>query len=74
MTLFLLTAALLAFGRPAWRPIGLLAALVSIAVLLPSAGLAWAGLIVDVAVLVGVAVAVAAAHRDRPPVLTGRIR
>ncbi len=49
----------------------LLAALVSIAVLLRSTGLAWAGLFVDVAVLVGVA---AAEHRDRPPVLTGRTR
>ncbi len=35
--LFLLTAVLLVAGRIAWRSVGLLAALVSIAVLLPSA-------------------------------------
>ena len=45
MLLFLLAAALLASGRPAWRPVGLLAALTSIAVLLPSAAVAWAGLV-----------------------------
>ncbi|MGY2129581.1 hypothetical protein [Blastococcus sp. SYSU DS0617] len=65
MLLFLVTAALLAAGRPTWRPVGLLAALVSAAVLLPSASIAWAGLVVDTAVLVGVAVTVAAAHRNR---------
>lgn len=65
MLLFLLTAALLAVGRPAWRPVGLLAALVSIAVLLPSATIAWAGLVVDAAVIVGVVLAVAAVHRSR---------
>ena len=65
LLLFLVTAALLATGRPAWRPVGLLAALVSIAVLLPSASMAWAGLVVDAAVLVGVAVTVAAANRSR---------
>ena len=61
--LFLLTAVLLLAGRTAWRPVGLLAALVSIAVLLPSASIALAGLLVDAAVLIAVAVAVAAAHR-----------
>jgi hypothetical protein len=61
--LFLLTAVLLLAGHPAWRPVGLLAALVSIAVLLPSASIALAGLVVDAAVLAAVAVAVAAAHR-----------
>ena len=63
MLLFLMTAALLAAGRPAWRPIGILAALVSIAVLLPSAGVAWAGLVVDGAVIAGALLAVAAVHR-----------
>ncbi|WP_448617730.1 hypothetical protein [Geodermatophilus sp. URMC 65] len=61
--LFLLTAVLLVGGRPAWRPIGLLAALVSIAVLLPSASIALAGLVIDAAVLIAVAAAVAASHR-----------
>ena len=61
--LFLVTAVLLLAGRPAWRPIGLLAALVSIAVLLPSASIALVGLLVDAAVLAAVALAVAAAHR-----------
>ena len=61
--LFLLTAVLLVAGRPAWRPVGLLAALLSLAVLLPSASIALAGLLVDAAVLVAVAAAVAAAHR-----------
>ena len=61
--LFPLTAVLVLRGRPAWRPVGLLAALVSIAVLLPSASIALAGLLVDAAVLIAVAVAVAAAHR-----------
>ncbi len=65
MLLFLLTAVLLAVGRPAWRPVGLLAALTSIAVLLPSASIAWAGLVVDAAVIVGVVLAVAAVHRSR---------
>lgn len=63
--LFMVTAALLAADRPAWRPIGLLAALVSLAVLLPSAALAWAGLLVDLAVIVGVVLAVAGGHRGR---------
>ena len=44
--LFLLTAVSLVAGRTAWRPVGLLAALVSIAVLLPSASIALAGLLV----------------------------
>jgi hypothetical protein len=70
--LFLLTAALLAADRAAWRPIGLLAALVSIAVLLPSAGIAWAGLVVDAAVVVSVVLAVAAAHRSRRSPASGR--
>ena len=61
--LFLLTAVLLVGRRPAWRPVGLLAALVSIAVLLPSASIALAGLVVDAAVLIAVAAAVAASHR-----------
>ena len=61
--LFLLTAVSLVAGRTAWRPVGLLAALVSIAVLLPSASIALAGLLVDVAVLIAVAAAVASAHR-----------
>ncbi|WP_091445326.1 hypothetical protein [Geodermatophilus poikilotrophus] len=61
--LFLLTAVLLVARRTAWRPVGLLAALVSIAVLLPSASIALAGLAVDAAVLLAVGVAVAAAHR-----------
>ena len=61
--LFLLTAVLVLVGRPTWRPVGLLAALMSIAVLLPSASVALAGLVVDAAVLIAVAVAVAAAHR-----------
>ncbi len=65
MLLFLVTATLLAAGRPAWRPIGLLAALVSAAVLAPSAAIAWAGLVVDAAVLVGAVLAVGAAHRSR---------
>ena len=69
--LFLLTAVLVLVGRPTWRPVGLLAALVSIAVLLPSASVALAGLVVDAAVLVAVAVAVAAAHR-RPGRLDAR--
>ncbi len=60
--LFLLTAVSLVAGRTAWRPVGLLAALVSIAVL-PSASIALAGLLVDVAVLIAVAAAVASAHR-----------
>ncbi len=42
---------------------GLLAALVSIAVLLPSASIALAGLVIDAAVLIAVAAAVAASHR-----------
>ncbi|MGY2002663.1 hypothetical protein [Blastococcus sp. SYSU DS1024] len=63
--LFLLTAVLVLRGRPTWRPVGLLAALVSIAVLLPSASIAAAGLLVDAAVLVAVATAVARAHRTR---------
>ena len=63
MLRFLLTAILLLAGRPAWRPVGLLAALVSLAVLLPSASIALAGLVVDAAVLIAVAAAVAAAHR-----------
>lgn len=63
LLLFLITAALLAAGRPAWRPLGILAALVSIAVLLPSAGIAWAGLVVDAAVILGAFLAVAAVHR-----------
>ncbi len=61
--LFLLTAVLVLRGGPAWRPVGLLAGLVSIAVLLPSASIAPAGLLVDAAVLAAVAVAVTAAHR-----------
>ncbi len=61
--LFLLTAVLVLLGRPTWRPVGLVAALVSIAVLLPSASVALVGLVVDAAVLIAVAVAVAAAHR-----------
>ena len=61
--LFLLTAVLVLMGRPTWRPVGLLAALVSIAVLLPSASVALAGLVVDAAVLIAIAAAVAAAHR-----------
>ncbi len=61
--LFLLTAVLVVVGRPAWRPVGLLAALMSIAVLLPSASIALVGLLVDAAVLAAVALAVAAAHR-----------
>ncbi len=61
--LFLLTAVLVLMGRPTWRPVGLIAALLSIAVLVPSASIALAGLIVDAAVLIAVAVAVAAAHR-----------
>ena len=63
MLLFLTTAALLVAGRPAWRPVGLLAALISIAVLLPLAAIAWAGLVVDAAVIVGAVLAVAAVHR-----------
>ncbi|MGY1722211.1 hypothetical protein [Blastococcus sp. SYSU DS0533] len=65
LLLFLVTAALLAAGRPTWRPVGLLAALVSVAVLLPSASIAWAGLVVDAAVFVGAGVTVAAANRNR---------
>ena len=61
--LFLLTAVLVLMGRPTWRPVGLLAALVSIAVLLPSASVALAGLVVDAAVLIAIGAAVAAAHR-----------
>ena len=55
-------------GRRGQRVLSLVAALV-LAVLLPSATIAWAGLVVDAAVLVGIAlaVAVAAAHRDRAP-------
>ena len=60
--LFLVTAVLLLAGRPAWRPVGSLAAVVSIAVRLPSASIALAGLAVDAAVLLAVAAAVAAAH------------
>ena len=74
LLLFLVTAALVAGGRPAWRPVGLLAALVSIGVLLPSAPIAWAGLVVDAALLVGVAVTVAAANRSRGAVPAGRNR
>ncbi|MGR7023676.1 hypothetical protein [Geodermatophilus sp. URMC 62] len=72
--LFLLTAVLLLAGRPAWRPVGLLAALVSIAVLLPSASIALAGLAVDAAVLIAVAAAVAAAHRSPRRLDAGRPR
>ncbi|MGY1985665.1 hypothetical protein ACI792_05515 [Blastococcus sp. SYSU DS0669] len=73
VVLFLLTAGLLAARRPTWRPVGLLASLISIAVLLPSASLAWAGLIVDAAVLVAIAFAVASAHRQpRPAARSGR--
>ncbi len=61
--LFLLTAVLVLARRPAWRPVGLLAALMSVAVLLPSASIALVGLLVDAAVLLAVAAAVAAAHR-----------
>ena len=61
--LFLLTAVLVLARRTAWRPVGLLAALMSIAVLLPSASIALVGLLVDAAVLLAVAAAVAAAHR-----------
>ena len=53
------TAVSLLAGCPAWRPVGALAALVSIAVLLPSVPITPAGLLVDAAVLI----AVAAAHR-----------
>ena len=56
-------AVLLLVGRPAWRPVGLLGALVSIAVLLPSASIALAGLVVDAAVLAAIAAAVTAGHR-----------
>jgi hypothetical protein len=68
--LFLITVALVFSRRPSWRPVALLAAIVSIAVLLPSASIAAAGLVVDAAVLVTVAVAVSRAHRST--VLTGR--
>ncbi|WP_104523651.1 hypothetical protein [Blastococcus atacamensis] len=68
LLLYLVTAALLATGRPAWRPVGLLAALVSTVVLVPSASIAWAGLAVDVAVFVGVAVSVTAVKRSREAV------
>jgi hypothetical protein len=60
--LFLLAAVSLVSGHPVWRPIGLLAALVSIAVL-PSAPIALAGPVVEAAVLIAVTVAVAGAHR-----------
>src|SRR3954449_4174570 len=69
--LFLLTAVLLLAGRPAWRPVGLLAALMSIAVLLPSASIALVGLVVDAAVLVAVGAAVAAAQRGPRRLDTG---
>ncbi|MGY1837637.1 hypothetical protein ACI79P_21380 [Blastococcus sp. SYSU DS0510] len=72
--LFLLTAVLLLRGRSAWRPIGLLAALISVAVLLPSASIALAGLLVDAAVLIGVAATVAAAHRTNRPQNAGATR
>lgn len=71
VVLFLLTAGLLAARRPTWRPVGLLASLVSIAVLLPSAPIAWAGLIVDAAVLVALAVA-SATRQPRPAARSGR--
>ncbi len=58
-----MTAVPLLAGRLAWRPVGLLAAPVSIAVLPPSASVALAGPAVDVAVLLAVAAAVTAAHR-----------
>jgi hypothetical protein len=69
--LFLLTAVLVLVGRPTWRPVGLLAALMSVAVLLPSASIALVGLLVDAAVLAAVAAVVAAAHR-RPRRLDAR--
>ncbi len=72
--LFQSTAALLAGCRPAWRPIGLLSALVSIAVLLPSASIRWAGPVMDAAVVVGAALVVAAANRSREFVGTGVTR
>ena len=58
-----MTAVPLLAGRLAWRPVGLLAAPVSSAVLPPSASVALAGPAVDVAVLLAVAAAVTAAHR-----------
>ena len=60
-----------ALRQLSWRPVGLLAALVSIAVLLLSSTIAWAGSFVDGAVLIGVAVAVAAGRRSRVPGATG---
>jgi hypothetical protein len=67
VVLFLLTAGLLAGRRPAWRPVGLLASLVSIAVLVPSASIAWPGLAVDAAVVVAVAAVVVSVHRQPHP-------
>ncbi|WP_179224342.1 hypothetical protein [Geodermatophilus pulveris] len=69
-----LTAVLVLTSRPTWRPIGLLAALLSIAVLVPSASIALAGLVVDAAALIAVAVAVAAAHRTPTPPSAGGTR
>ena len=68
--LFLLTAVLLLTGRPAWRPVGPLAALESIAALLLAASITPAGPLIDaavpiaVAVAVAVSVAVSVAHRS----------
>ena len=70
VVLFLLTAGLLAARRPTWRPVGLLASLVSIAVLVPSASIAWAGLVVDAAVVVAVAAVVVSVHRQPHPINT----
>jgi hypothetical protein len=65
--LFLLTAVLVLTRRRAWRAAALLAAVVSIAVLLPSASIAPAGLIIDAAVLIAVAAAIAADARKASP-------
>jgi hypothetical protein len=68
--LFLPTAVLLLTKRPAWRPVGPLAALVSIAALLLAASITPAGPLIDAAVpiaaalLIAAAVAVAVAHRS----------
>ena len=56
-----------------WRPVGLLAALVAVSVLLPSPTIAWAGCFVDATVLIGVPLAVASAHLSRVPDATGSI-
>jgi hypothetical protein len=65
--LLFVTAAVLVLRHRRWRPVAAVAALVSLAVLAPSASVAAAGLAVDVAVLLAVLVATLRAHATAPP-------